>query len=701
MNIENIREKLDSLLGSADYKPMMRMELASRMGVHPADRPEFFRYLRSMEREGVVSISKGKRVKSLKKPSAVTAKMASVTKTGGYAALDDKSGDVFIPRAKLKGAMPSDLIGVRILNHGGRLPEAEVLQIIERNFTEFTGTLTKRGAAAFIMPDAGFKDRIAVSHKDAALAHDKDKVLARMKTYPDRTDNGTAAIVTSYGSAEKASSCCAAILGKRHIRRAFPDDVMEEAGRMPQTIVPEDGRLDLRGEVIFTIDGAHTKDIDDAVSVSRTENGYRLGVHIADVSHYVKPGSALDAEALLRGTSIYYADQVIPMLPKELSNGICSLNPSEDRFALSAIMEIDGKGAMQGCEIRKSMIRSRVKGVYEEINRILDNSADDAIREKYKEVLPTLGLMRELSDILGEARVRRGALDFESGDCEIILGPDGTAEDVRRRERGISEQMIEDFMLCANEAVAAYASRLKMPFVYRVHEEPDGQKLETLSVALKAAGIDTRAIHPGLKPADLARTLTQIAGSPKERALDDMVLRSLAKARYSPECLGHFGLALEYYCHFTSPIRRYPDLAVHRILSDILAQGAGDAVAGRYRVFADEAAEQSSEREVTAMQVEWDCDDIYKAEFMAKHIGEAFDGVISSVKSFGMYVELPNSVEGLVRVDKLPGGWFDYDEQTLSLYCSRSGARYSIGDGVRVIAARADVSSGQIDFELI
>jgi len=356
---------------------------------------------------------------------------------------------------------------------------------------------------------------------------------------------------------------------------------------------------------------------------------------------------------------------------------------------------------MQGCQIKKSIIRSRVKGVYEEINRIFDASADSEIKEKYKEVIPVLEDMRELCKVLGEAKKKRGALDFESGDCEIVLDEDGTAKEIKRRERGFSEQMIEDFMLCANEAVASFAHRLKMPFVYRVHEEPDSQKLESLATALKAVGIDASNIHAGLKPADIAAIITQIEASPKAKALDKLVLRSLAKARYSPECLGHFGLALSDYCHFTSPIRRYPDLAVHRILGDILAQGAGDAIVNRYKEFTAEASEQSSLREITAMQVEWDCEDIYKAEYMSKHIGEVFEGVISSIKAFGMYVELENSVEGLVRIDKVPGGWFEYDEVTMSLYCSRTGVRYSIGDSIRVIAARADVSSGQIDFEPI
>jgi ribonuclease R len=701
LTIDEIKMKLADIMGAEDYRPMARIALASVMGIPQQDRSEFFSCLRTLESEGVIAISKSKKIKQVKKPHAVTARMLTVTNTGGYAALDDGTGDIFIPRQRLGGAMPTDLIEVRILNRRGRLPEAEVLRISQRNFTEFTGTLTKRGKKAYVTPDSGYKDKIEILHHDVGDAKDKDKVFVRMKTYPDRNGNGTAAVITAYGSAQKASACCEAVLDRRHIRREFQPAVIEEAQKVSkEPLVLTDDRVDLRDEIIFTIDGAHTKDIDDAVSVTKTEEGYRLGVHIADVSHYVRPGSELDKEAYLRGTSIYYADSVIPMLPRELSNGICSLNPQEDRYAFSAVMEIDPDGKVLRSALHKSMIRSRVKGVYEEINRIFEGGADETLREKYHEVIPVLPVMRELAQVLGKAREKRGALDFESGDCEIILDGEGLAEDIRRRERGESEQLIEEFMLCANEAVAKLASEKQIPFVYRVHEEPESVKLEGLSAALRAAGFDTKAIHAGLKPIDLARVLEKIAGSPKEKALNNMVLRSLAKARYSPECLGHFGLALAFYGHFTSPIRRYPDLAIHRILSDLLKNGS-ESVTKRFRSFADDASEQSSGCELTAMQVEWDCDDIYKAEYMSRHIGETFDGVISSVKSFGMYVELSNSVEGLVRVDKIPGGWFDYDESTLSFYCEKTGVRFSIGDSVHVIAARADVSNGQIDFEII
>ena len=697
---EEVKKQIVELVNSAGYKPMEISALASRFGVTPDKSKKFARMVREMAAEGQIVLLPGRRVAKPRRQKHLTARIVSIVKNGGFAALEDKS-EVFISKQRLGGALPSDVVSVRLLKKTGRLPDAEVVKVLERNFTEFTGTFLKVGNHYYVLPDSGLKDRIRVLHHDAGAVQDHDKVLARIRHPDGKHEEPTATVITSYGSADSAAACCAAVLGRQHIRREFPPAVLAEAAALPQSAQADAGRLDLRDRPIFTIDGAHTKDIDDAVSVEKTEAGYRLGVHIADVSHYVKPGSELDREAYVRGTSIYYADSVIPMLPVALSNGICSLNPQEDRLAFSVLMNIDADGRVLDYQIRKSVIRSRVKGVYEELNVIFAKGPDDRLREKYREVLPEFAVMRELASVLSQARKKRGALDFDSDDSEILVDEDGIAADVRRRERGEAEQMIEEFMLMANEAVATFASGLKMPFVYRVHERPDDQKLEELALALRAAGIDARAVRPGMRPLDMARVLEKAADSPRSRALNDLILRSLAKARYSPECLGHFGLALKYYSHFTSPIRRYPDLAVHRILGDIIRDGAGDAVAGRYRAFVEDASKQSSEREVAAMQVEWDCDEIYKAEYMSRHIGETFDGIVTTVKNFGMYVALENTVEGLVRVEKLPGGWYDYDEAAMVLSCARTGVRYTIGDRVRVIVAGAEVATGQVDFELI
>ncbi|MDR3552131.1 MAG: VacB/RNase II family 3'-5' exoribonuclease, partial [Clostridia bacterium] len=492
--------------------------------------------------------------------------------------------------------------------------------------------------------------------------------------------------------------CCGAVLGRLHIRREFPAEVLAEARQAAARTENFSGRLDLRGSVILTIDGADSKDLDDAISLEKRGEGWLLGVHIADVSHYVKAGSQLDAEALRRGTSIYYADSVIPMLPKELSNGICSLNPNEDRPAFTALMELDAQGAMQGCEIKKTVIRSRVKGVYSEINRIFDASADDALQEKYAQVAPSLKMMRALAHTLTLRRLARGAVDIDSDDCKITVDENGSVVTVERRSQGEAEIMIEEFMLCANESVATYASGLGMPLVYRVHDRPEAKKLDELAVVLRAAGIDTRDIRHDMQPQDFAKLLHKADATGKGAVLSGMVLRAMAKAHYSPDCTGHFGLALEKYCHFTSPIRRYPDLATHRILTDIVTQGPGDAIVKRYRSFTQDAAESSSQNEITAMQVERYCESIYKAEWMSRHLGESFEGLICSVRPFGFYVRLDNTVEGLCRPENVPGPC-DYDERRMCFV--GGGKTYALGDSLPVFVARADVATGQIDFSLI
>lgn len=700
MKYDEIKKLVAELINKPDYKSTDLNKFVTKLGIPVKKRMEAFRLIRQMEAEGLLSISKSNKVQRPKKQPILTANMRSLTKTGGFATLEDKSGDIFIQKSNLKGALPSDVVTVRILNRSGRLPEGEVVGITQRNFNEFTGTFHRQGRHAYIIPDSGIKEKINVTAAESKDCNENDKVLARLKKMTGKGRGMTAHIVTSYGSSQSAAACCNAVLGFYHVRKEFPQEVLREAKSLSFDIKETENRLDLRDTILFTIDSESAKDLDDAVSVEKTESGYKLGVHIADVSHYVTEGSPLDLEAFKRGTSIYYADSVIPMLPKELSNGICSLNPNEDRLAFSAFIDLDFDGKVKHYEFHKSVIRSRVKGVYEEINRIFNKTADDSLIQKYSELIPTLEAMRELAEKLSEKRKNRGAMDIETDEAKIIVGKDGIVTDIKKRERGISEKMIEEFMLCANESVAAYISGLQMPCVYRVHEEPEAKKLETLSSGLQVVGINTRKIKPGLKPADIADVAKQIADNPKRKVLSYLILRSMAKARYSPDCIGHFGLAAQYYCHFTSPIRRYPDLAVHRILGDILKIGAGEEVKKRYSTFASATSKTSSDCELAAMQVEWGCEAIYKAEYMSFRVGQEFEGMISSVKPFGFYVELDNTVEGLVRVENIPGGWYDYDESNMALTCERAGRKYELGDRVRVIVSRADVASGQIDFDL-
>jgi ribonuclease R len=701
MDAQNIKTQLRLIIEAKGYKPSTLQEIAMKLAIPARYRSKFANIVNKMHKNGEIIISENGKLLSNRKGGEENAKILSIGVKGAQALLIDKKINVIIYSEDLNGAMPSDIVSVKVIKQREKLPRGVVMSIKERGFVEFVGTFHRIGKNAFVTPNNKYKGKIKLDSKEVHLLNDNDMVFAKMKNYARKGVEATAEIISTYGPANSARACCQAILDRYHIRKEFPAEVLKEAKVVSNRFEIDRNRTDLRDQPIFTIDGATAKDLDDAVSVDKIEGGYRLGVHIADVSHYVTADTQLNAEAFERATSVYYADMVVPMLPKQLSNGICSLNPNEDRLTFSAFMDIGSDGNVTAFKLEKSVIRSRVKGVYAEVNQIFDGSADEALREKYSQVLPAIGLMQELARLLRGARTKRGAFDLDTDESELVIGEDGIIVDVKKRERGEAEKLIEEFMLCANEAVATYAFELKLPFVYRVHEEPDLTKLQVLAAALKASGIDAKSIHPGLKPADVSKVLLQIADSPKSKSLNSLVLRSMAKARYTPECVGHFGLALTYYCHFTSPIRRYPDLAIHRILSDAVTGNAKEVIAARYNTFVAEASLNSSEREVAAMQTEWSCEDAYKAEYMASHIGEQFFGTVSSVKGFGLYIVLDNTIEGLIRIENLPGGWYDFDEQNLTLSCSRTGSIYSIGDRVNVIVARADVASGQIDFTLI
>lgn len=701
MDEKKISAKIISLLKSKNYRPVSIHEIATKLNIPVKSRTAFFNIINRMRVSGRISIMSNGKIVSNDDNSNFKATVLSVGKKGAYARLEKDGSDVFIYPENLNGAMPSDIVKVKIVEQRDGRKQAAVMTIVERGFCEFTGIFHRIGKHAYIIPDSKYKGKIRVNPKEARSVEDGDMVFAKMRAYEKKGHSAVASIVESYGAADSAAACCQAILDRFHARKFFPNDVVEEAHSVSQKLEISGERLDLRDIPIFTIDGATAKDLDDAVSVEKTENGYTLGVHIADVSHYVLPHSKLDDEAFLRGTSIYFGNSVIPMLPKELSNGICSLNPGEDRLTFSAFMDIDETGSITDYRIAKSVIRSRVKGVYDEVNLIFNGNADADLLEKYKEVLPSLKIMRELAVILRHARYLRGAFDFETDESEIIIGNDGKAVDIKRRERGEAERLIEEFMLCANEAVATLAFGKKLPFVYRIHEEPDQGKLTELAAALNAAGIDSGAVHPGIKPSDIRKILEKIKDSPKAKALNSVVLRSMSKARYSPECIGHFGLSLKYYCHFTSPIRRYPDLAIHRILTDMLnTSKSREDLVSRYATFVSQASDNSSARETAAMQIEWACEDAYKAEYMSSHIGERFTGVVSSVKGFGMYVMLENTVEGLVKLENMPG-WYDFDERDMTLKSKAAGKSYTIGDTVDVILAAVDIPTGYIDFALI
>ena len=631
----------------------------------------------------------------------VKCEVVRLNKTYGFVKNLETDEEIFVVGKYLKGAMPHDIVLVRTFKGEGACTEGEVMSIVEENFAKFTGELVSEFGVLKIVPDMLSKYAMTFENPMRLELHEGDKVVAQVTKRGNRHSEHVCEIVSSYGSSMKASACAMSVLEVNGLTPVFPSEVIYEAREVSDySRIKEEipGRLDLRDKPIFTIDGADAKDIDDAISVERTKTGYLLGVHIADVSYYVREKTALDEEALRRGTSIYYANKVVPMLPKELSNGICSLNPDEERLAFSAIITLSKDGKIVDYDFKKSVICSRVKGVYSEVNEIIAGTAGEEILKKYRDVLHVIPLMKELSDILHSNRKLRGAPDIDTAESKLILDTNDRIVDVVPRQRGEAEEMIEEFMLTANEAAATLAKKLQIPFVYRVHEYPDGEKLNVLKETMQALGLPAREIKGNVPSKVLSDILDEAKGKPFYPIVSRQVLRSMAKAKYSETPIGHYGLALENYTHFTSPIRRYPDLTIHRILSDVVTQKRSSSdIKKRYSEFVGKSANASTEAEIAAMKVERDCEDCYKAEYMENYVGESFDGMITSVTSFGFYVGLPNTVEGLVRIEDLADGQYQYDG-LMELKETHTGKAFRVGDAVRVTCAGVDVNAGNIDF---
>ena len=658
--------------------------------------------LRELRSQGIVQEKAGLyALKKEQKPEGEPCVLVKLAETFGFAKRDDGKGDIFVPGRSLKGAMPGDKILVKLFERP-RVPgsmEGEVTAITEPE-NRLVGTLIQLpGGRLFLSPDRCPEVLIALRRGGAGGARVGDKVAAALTHRGERHSDHQAAVTLRFGSADSARQCARAILFSHEVDPVFPDDVQNEAAAIP-TGIPESEqahRLDLRSEPIFTIDSAETKDIDDAISIKATETGFELGVHIADVSYYVRPGTRLNEEAFARATSVYYASSVAPMLPKELSNGVCSLNEGEDRLAFSCLMQLDAQGRVQSYRFAKTLIRSRVKGVYKEINALLAGTAEECVAQRYREVSGEFAAMKQLYRKRVAQRKARSAMELETKEGKLILNDAGVCVGVECRERGVSECMIEEFMLLANECAAHLGRTEKLPFVYRVHEQPDPDKVNTLVQMLAACGIAAKFKKAAPTQRELGQILDEVRGTTLEMAVNTAVLRSMQKADYQPEPKGHFGLALEDYAHFTSPIRRYPDLSIHRIMSDWLAGVRGEELRRRYEKFAQDASRQSSERELNAMQTEREAEDCYKAEYMRAHLGESFEGRVSGVTAKGLFVMLENTVEGFLPARLLCRG-----EPVLSegvrLSDALSGKTWMLGDAVQVTVAKADVPGGKIDF---
>lgn len=692
-------------LYGAGAKGLTVKALASRLGITKKGMKKLDTALKEMKRHGDITIKKD--MLWLRNSGAYfEATITRVTPRSGFMTANDVPVEYFVRGRDMMGAIPGDIVLAKKIadaDEYNRSPVAVVMAVLQESDMLLTGVIVPAGNKLMVLPDKLCDEPLVISKTGKNLLHVGDKVVFAIKKRGDRHFDHTVTIVGGFGSCENAKAGAQAYMLANGLHTEFPEPVLLEANRIDIDEPDEDEvnrRLDLRGEPIFTIDGADTKDIDDAISIVKTDKGYKLGVHIADVSHYVRKGTALDEEAYTRGTSIYYADQVVPMLPKQLSNGICSLNPQVDRLAFSCMMEVSLQGKLMSYKFAKSVIRSRVKGVYAEVNKILDGSADDEIKAKYAAVIDKLPIMQELAAILEKNRDNRGAPEIDTVESKIITNAEGICIDVKPRERGVSEKIIEEFMLMANNAAASLAMKEKIPFVYRVHEAPTSEKLLQLGDTLTALGINPEGISEKSTAADLSRVLTNSVDSEKYAVINRIVLRTMMKAKYSEEPLGHYGLVMPEYAHFTSPIRRYSDLAIHRILTDYVYSLDHEKLCRKYMSFAQSAALQASNTELAAVRCERECENFYMAEYMQEHIGEEYDGMISGVSAGGIYVELPNTVEGMVSVTTLPDG--DYEvEHGVILTGACDGSIYTVGDKVRVKCTSVNVNGGFIDFELI
>lgn len=699
----SMRDKIEHAIQN---QPCTVKELKQKFGGERGADRKVMEALDELVREAVVCQRQGVffTVRSGRADKALLCKVVKLGKNFAFVMLEDGTSDIFIPGRFTKGAMPGDDVLVEKFEHPRveGSDEGAILAILtEKN--DLVGTVRRVEGRLRFVPDDCPAITMPLARDCEGGAKDGDKVAVEILNRGNRQEDHRVGVAMRFGSSDEAKRCAKALLYAKDIRTRFPDKVRDEAKKFEGAEVSEkdcEGRMDLRALPIFTIDSAETKDIDDAISLTRTsDGGFELGVHIADVSNYVKPGTELDNEAFSRATSVYYADQVVPMLPKALSNGICSLNENELRLAFSCLMRLDKEGNLTDYRFVKSIIRSRVKGVYSEINALLAGTADAEIKAKYADVIDQLPAMKELYGHRARLRKERGCMDIESGEVKLILDENGRCIDVKKRTSGESESMIEEFMLLANQCAAHFARVKQIPFVYRVHEEPNAEKLERLHTLLQACGINDHFAKDVPTPKELSAILEGVRGTPYEQIINTGMLRCMSKALYEEKPKGHYGLVLKDYAHFTSPIRRYPDLAIHRIMTDMLKGTEKETMILRYTDFAERASKQSSEREVIAMQIERKAEDCYKAEYARRHLGECYEGTISGVTQRGLFIELDNGVEGFVPASSLTPSGTSLTEG-VRLTDPASGKTWSLGDRMMITIVRADVNLGKIDFEV-
>lgn len=689
-----MEERIIELLNDIDKPARSAIEINDALGFTTIDEYKtLLTKLEEMTTKGILYYSdKKKRYLLLKNSHLIKGKLMMNPKGFGFVIIGEGKKDVYIGKDNLNSARNNDVVLIELINGKS---EGKIIKIIDRDENSFVGCVYFKDNKCYVKPDKRNNIDIEIPEEYQKGLVEGHKVVVK----PINGSKYLGAILHVIGHKNDVGVDILSFVYAHGFKPQFPDNVLDDLKNIPDKINEEDtkGRLDLRDRTIFTIDGDDTKDIDDAISIKRIDDKYELGVHIADVSHYVIRGGAIDKEAYERGTSVYLVDRVIPMLPHQLSNGICSLNPNQDRLAMSCIMTIDKIGKIVNYQIAKSVIRSRIQMTYNKVNDILDKNI---IAEGYEDFVDDLKLMKEVSDILRKKMINRGYIEFSSAEAKILVDEKCHPLDIKLREEGTGENMIENFMVAANETVGGFVFYQNLPGIYRIHDKPDQKRLQSFFDFLAARGYVVRGKKHNITSKDLQYILSQLADKPDAKILNDMAIRSQAKAVYSDQNIGHFGLGSKCYSHFTSPIRRYPDLILHRLIKDY-TENYSSSVIEAWQTDLPEMAAHCSVKEQDAQSCERDVDDMKKAEYMEEHIGEEFSAIISGVQEFGIFVELANTVEGLVKIENLPGGGYSYIEKSLSLISKNKKHRYTFGDTVKVKCIASSKETSMIDFEIV
>ncbi|WP_352400369.1 ribonuclease R [Anaerotignum sp.] len=701
--LEERKKRLLGYIQSEEYIPMKRKEIRQMLSVPDTDREKFDSLVQELISEGkVVETKKGKLLapKSLNMSTGV---FIGHAKGFGFVTPDEGGSDIFIPANETGGAMQKDRVLYKVIHEGGKDKKADgvIIKVLERGVTRVVGLYEQsKGFGFVIADDKKFAKDIFISKENGKGAVSGHKVVVEIINYGEERRNPEGKIVEILGHINDPGVDILSVIRRFDLAIEFPEEVYKEIENLEPEVLEKDkeGREDLRDVLTITIDGEDAKDLDDAVSLTRTDKGnYLLGVHIADVTNYVREHTALDREAYARGTSVYLVDRVIPMLPHMLSNGICSLNPHTDRLTMSCIMEIDPQGNVIDHKICESVIHSNYRMTYSAVREILEDKTPSLL-EEYAEIVPMLSEMNELREVLGEKRRKRGSVNFDLPESKIILNDQGKPIEIRPYERSIATNLIEEFMLVCNETVAENAYWQEIPFMYRTHMEPDEEKLQRMEQFIRGFGYYLRKKDGEIHPREIQRVLQDAEGTDQERIITRMVLRSMMQARYGADNLGHFGLAAKYYCHFTSPIRRYPDLQIHRMLKKMLHGQMGESQIKEYNSKMPDMAKHCSKRERIADEAERDTDQLKKVEFMEDKIGQVFQGIISGVTNWGIYVELPNTIEGMVSLAMLDDDYYEFDDKHMLVFGRRTGKTYRLGDKVTVVVAKVSKEIGTIDF---